>query len=471
MSSQLRAVVPATVDEDGLAAALRANLHGEVIDRAHPEYDRARQVWNGLIDRYPAVIARCTGAADVVAAVGAAREFHPPVSIRGGGHQIAGSAVCDNGLVIDLSPMKGVAVDPIGHTLRAGGGVTWGELDREAQLFGLATTGGEVSTTGIAGFTLGGGMGLLMRAYGLACDNLRSAEIVTADGMVRTASRQEHQDLFWALRGGGRGLGVVTGLEYDLHPLGPQVATAQVFYPYEAAAQLLRGWSDVVRALPETITPQLALWSVPPDPALPAELHWQRAVMVAGISAGPAESGAATLAPLRELAEPLLDLSGLTSYLEIQSAVDPLFPAGGRYYMKSHFMADLPEPAIEAMLAQDARRPTPESLIVIRSMGGAVARVGADETAFPHRSEPFNVSIDAGWVDPALDATAVGWARDTWRALVQYASGGVYVNFSGFGEEADELRDAVFGGNQRRLAEVRAAYDPAGLFDAASRRP
>jgi hypothetical protein len=459
------------VDEAALATALREVLRGEVIDRAHPAYDQARQVWNGVNDRHPAVIARCAGAADVVEAVRIAREHRPAVSIRGGGHQIAGSAVCDDGLVIDLSAMKGIHVDPTARTVRAQAGVTWGELDRETQLFGLATPGGEVSTTGIAGFTLGGGMGLIMRKYGLACDNLRSIEIVTADGMVRTAGREEHRDLFWAARGGGRGLGVVTSFEFELHPLGPDVAQVQYLYPYDDAERILRAWPEVALSMPDTVTPQLILWSVPPDPSIPEELHWRKVVVVLGMYAGPAAEGVEVLAPLGKLGTPLLDFSGSVPYTEIQSSADEMFPHGGRYYMKSHAMHELTEATIASLLEWDADRPTPETLIAIRTLGGAVAGVAPGDSAFPHRSEVFNVSIDAGWSDPAMDGMAVAWARGAWDALRPHASGGVYINFSGLADEADGLRGAVFGSSQARLTEIRAAYDPDGLFASAARRP
>jgi FAD/FMN-containing dehydrogenase len=458
-------------ETDAIVAELRSALRGEVIDPGHPDYDRARRVWNGLIDRSPAVIARCAGTADVVEAVRVAREHRPLVSVRGGGHQIAGSGVCDEGLVIDTSAMRAVHVDPTARTVRAQGGVTWGELDRETQLFGLATPGGEVSTTGIGGFTLGGGMGLVMRQHGLACDNLRSIEIVTADGMVRTASRHDHQDLFWAARGGGRGLGVVTSFEFDLHPLGPDVTAVQRFYPLSDAERILRGWSEVVHATPSSVTPQVLLWSVPPDPGIPAELHGTDAVVVLGMYAGPANEADAALAPLRGFGPAMFDLSGTVPYVELQSSVDELFPAGGRYYMKSHFMDELGDEAIATLLAWNARRPTPESLVAVRTLGGAVGDVGPEESAYPHRAARFNLSIDAGWTDPALDDQAIGWARDAWDAMRPFASGGVYVNFSGLGEEADDLRDAVYGDSQRRLDEVRAAYDPDGLFAAAARRP
>jgi FAD/FMN-containing dehydrogenase len=428
-------------------------------------------VWNGMIDRRPAAIARCATAAEVTAAIGVARQHRPQVSIRGGGHQIAGSAVCDDGLVIDLAPMKGVAVDPERRTARAGGGVLWGELDRETQRFGLATNGGEVSTTGIGGFTLGGGMGMIMRRHGLACDNLRSIEIVTADGAVRTASREENPDLFWAARGGGRGLGVVTAFDFDLHPLGPEVAFAQVLYSSSDAERILRAWPEVALGAPETVTPQLLLWTIPPDPAFPEELHDRRVVITLGVFAGPPAEADRALAPLRELATPLLDMSGTATYLEIQSSFDDVFPAGSRCYMKSHFMDRLDGRAIATLLDWDRRWGTPEALVALRTMGGAVARVPAAESAYPHRSGSFNLSIDAAWTDPGTDATAIGWCRGTWEALRPYANGGVYVNFSGFDEEADELRTSVFGASEARLATIRAEHDPEGLFAAAARRP
>jgi hypothetical protein len=263
--------------------------------------------------------------------------------------------------LIDLSAMKGVHVDPTARTVRAQAGATWGDVDRATQ-FGLVTPGGEVSQTGIAGFTLGGGMGLLMRAYGLGCDNLRSIEIVTADGTVRTASREEHPDLFWAARCGGRGLGVVTAFEFDLHPLGPQVATAQVLYPYIEAAQVLRAWRDLTPQLPDTVAPEFVLWSIPPDAEIPAEMHGSKVVMVAGVYAGAPADATAALAPLAELGTPLMDLSATVSYRDVQSALDAAFPAGGRYFFKSHFADTLTDQAIDAMLACDADRPNPESL-------------------------------------------------------------------------------------------------------------
>ncbi len=461
---------PVATDPRPLIDALRASLQGPVIDREHADYGAARSVWNGLIDRRPAVIARCADTADVVETVRLASEYRPLVSIRGGGHQVAGSALCDDGLVIDLSAMRQVEVDPRRRVARVQGGATWADVDSATQQHALATPGGEVSTTGVGGFTLGGGMALTARRYGLACDNVRSLEIVTADGVVRTVSRDEHADLFWAARGGGRGIGVVTSFDFELHPLGPDVGAVTVFYPYDDAERILRTWAEFAPSLPESVTPQLILWSVPADPQIPEELHGVKAVVALGIYAGPAEEAAGDLAPLRELGTPLLDLSGTTPYLAVQSSVDELFPFGGRYYMKAHGLDTLADEAIATMLEWDARRPTPQSLVVLRTLGGAVARVGADESAFAHRSDRFNLSIDAGWIDPSLDVAAIGWARGMWDALRPHASGGVYVNFAGLDDETGATHEQRYGANQGRLDEVRASYDPAGLFAAAARR-
>jgi FAD/FMN-containing dehydrogenase len=455
---------------EALLDHLRTSLRGEVIDSQHPDYDTARSIWNGLIDRRPGAIARCAGVADVVAAVNLAREHRPVVSIRGGGHQVAGSAVCDDGLVIDLSRMRGVWVEPESRTAWVHAGATWGDLDHETQLHGLMTPGGEVSTTGVAGFTLGGGMGVTMRKHGLACDNLRSVQIVTADGEVRTASRDEHPELFWAARGGGRGIGVVTGFEFGLHPLGPQVAAMMTFYPYDQAREVARAWRDLAHDAPETLAPQLVLWSVPPDPAIPAELHGQKVVISAGLYAGPADEAGPTLAPFRQLGTPLLDATDTVPYVAAQSALDELLPTGGRYYMKSHFLDQLSDDAIDTLLAVDADRPTPETLTAIRTLGGAVDRIDGDESAYAHRGARFNLSIDACWADPGLDQQAIGWSREAWERLRPFATGGVYVNFSGLDDDTDDLYDAAFGASQRRLEQVRRTYDPDRLFEGAARR-
>ncbi len=457
-----------TTRDHALVATLRTTVTGDVIDRADARYDEARQVWNGLIDRHPDVIARCTSRADVIAALAAAREYRPPVSIRGGGHQIAGSAVCDDGLVIDLSAMTDVTVDPDTRTARVGPGARWADVNTATQRHGLVVPGGEVSETGVAGLTLGGGMGVLQRAYGLSCDALRSIEIVTADGTVRTASRTENPDLFWAARGGGRGLGVVTAFEFGLHALGPQVAMAQVIYPYDEAASVLAAWRDLAPRMPETVSPEIALWSIPPDPAIPAEMHGVPMVMVAGLHAGPVDEGLEVLAPLTRLGTPMMDASAVVDYATSQTGPDPLFPAGARYFFKSHFLSEFDDDAVAAVLAAGDTRPTPQSLVIVRTMGGAIGRVGPDESAFAHRGARYNVSIDAGWTDPAMDDAAIGWARGAWDSLTPFATGGVYVNFAGLDDDAD--RGAVFGTHAARLDAIQRTYDPNGLLAGAAGR-
>lgn len=311
-------------------------------------------------------------------------------------------------------------------------------------------------------------MGHLQRRHGLSCDNLRAVEIVTADGAVRRASRDEHQDLFWAVRGGGRGLGVVTSFEFALHPVGPDVAVGQFVFPYDDAESVMRRFREVAPAMPETVSPELVVWSIPPDPSLPEELHWSKAVFVLGVYAGPASDAGDVFAPFATLGDPIADLSGTFPYVEVQSDLDALIPNGIRAYMKSHFADDLPDGAIATLLEHDASRPNPLSLIAIRTLGGAVA---SGTGAYAHRQATFNVSVDAFWDDPDLDDTAVGWARATWDAFRPFASGGVYVNFSGLQDEADQLRAAVQGDSAERLDRIRAEFDPDGIFAAAAAAP
>jgi FAD/FMN-containing dehydrogenase len=441
-----------------------ARLRGELIRPGDPDYESARRVWNGLIDRRPALIARCAGTADVVEAVGFARANDLMIAVRGGGHNVAGTAVCEGGLVIDLSRMKGIHVDPAARTARAQGGVILGELDRETQLFGLAAPLGEVSATGIAGLTLGGGMGLLARKYGLSCDNLRSVEIVTADGQVRTASATEHPDLFWAVRGAGRGLGVVTSFEFQLHPLGPEVMSATAMYPVEQADAVVRAWRDFTNRAPEEVMAELMFWSVLPDLGLPEELHGRPVVVVTAIYAGPSAEGERALQPLRELAEPLLDLSGPAPYVEVQSSFDGVAPDGLRYYWKSLFLDRLEDAALDAIVARGADRPTPSTAVILRHLGGAIRRVPEDATAYGNRSAEYNLSIDGIWSDPGDDARVIGWVRSAWDELRPHSTGGVYINFAGLSEESEAMSRAAAAGNFERLMEVKRRYDPTGLF-------
>jgi FAD/FMN-containing dehydrogenase len=456
---------------EGSIDDLRTALLGSVVAPGDDGYAEARRVWNGIIDRHPALIVRCRGVADVVEAVRFAREHPMPVSIRGGGHQVAGSAVCDDGIVIDVSSMTGVHVDPVARTARVQAGARWHDVDRATQLFGLATTGGEMSITGVAGLTLGGGMGMLHRAFGLACDNLRSIEVVTADGVVRTASRHDHPDLFWAARGAGRGLGVVTSFEFDLHPLGPDVAVAEVAYDIADAPQILRAWRDLSATAPHAVTAKAVTWVVPSHPHLPEALHDRNVVVVMAFYAGDSAEGTDVLAPYRSIAAPVLDMSGTYPYAAAQSAFDFVLPDGNRYYWKSHFADELTDDAIETIVACEHDRVNPDSFLVLRALGGAISEVGPDESAFAHRGARWNVSLDGTWTDPADDDRVIEWVRRSWRALEPFANGGVYLNFAGFAEDGDVTPASTLGSNLARVERVRADYDADGLFAEAAQRP
>jgi FAD/FMN-containing dehydrogenase len=444
--------------------ALGDRFDGQLVRPSDPDYDQARRVWNGMIDKYPALIARCTGTADVVAAVNFARENKLLVAVRGGGHNVAGYATCDGGIVIDLSPMNAVRVDPARCTARAQGGATWGQLDSATQAFGLATPGGEVSETGIAGLTLSGGVGSLRRKYGLSCDNLVSAEVVTADGRVLTASEEENADLFWGLRGGGGNFGIVTEFEYRLHEVGPEVATLTVAYPLGRAKEIVPAWLAFTASAPDEVSSTVLVWSVPAIPDFPVELHGRAILVLADVYAGDTGKGERLFEPLRKLGEPLFDLSGIVPYVESQSAFDDFFPDGDRYYWKSLYCDELSDAAIETLLAWMQDRPSPRSLVAIRHLGGAISRVGESDTAFGNRAARFNFSIDATWSDPADDEANMRWARDFWQAMRPHSNGAVYLNFPGLLEEGEALVRGAHTANYAKLAALKNRYDPANLF-------
>ncbi|RQG98355.1 FAD-binding oxidoreductase [Natrarchaeobius oligotrophus] len=443
-----------------------SELRGSAILPDDEEYDGARRVWNGMIDRYPAIVARCDGVADVVTAVRFVRDHGLLVAIRGGGHNVAGHATCDGGLVIDLSPMNWIDVDPEGRTARVGGGATWGSVDHETQAFGLATPGGVVSTTGVAGLTLGGGYGYLRRKHGLTCDNLQSVDVVTADGRYLTASETEREDLFWAVRGGGGNFGVVTAFEYRLHPVGPEVATVETWHSTDDAATIVRGWRDFVTTAPDEVSAEMVLWSVPDVPDFPEELRRRPVAIVAAVHCGDLAEGERVLEPLRSLGDPLFDFSGPTPYVELQQDFDPFFPAEElRYYAKSLFLDGLDDAAIDAIVARAESRPHYRVLLDIWQMGGAVARVPEDEMAYSGRQEPFLLAIDATWEEPADDDRLLEWSRSFWAEMQEYSSGGLYLNFPGFGEEKEALLERTHGREKyERLADVKTAYDPENLF-------
>jgi len=444
---------------------LAMEMRGVLIRPGDPGYDDARMVRNGLIDRHPAVIARCHGTADVVAAVNYAREHGLLLSIRGGGHNVAGNAVNDGGIVIDLSEMRAVFVDPDRRRARAQGGATWGDFDRETQQFGLATTGGAVSSTGIAGLTLHGGLGNLHRRFGLALDNLRSVEIVTADGQVRTASESENPDLFWAIRGAGSNFGVVTSFEFEVYPIPRELYSAVPLFTLDDAPAILRKYRDFAESAPDDFTPAALFWSVPAIPDFPEELHGTPIVAIQIVYAGDPMEGEELLKPVFEWGTPLVDLSGSAPYVAMQNGFDAFFPAGWLYYWKSLLLQSATDDVIDTLCEVAATRPSPQSILNFWQLGGAISRVPADATAYVRRDAGHMLSLDTTWTDPRDTDRCIAWARQTWSTLQEkFGLGGAYLNFAGFGEEKEALVRASYGQNYARLTEIKRRYDPENLF-------
>ncbi|WP_020579865.1 FAD-binding oxidoreductase [Actinopolymorpha alba] len=455
---------PTRVPEDDVRT-LESRLHGRLVSPADTDYDEARAVWNGMIDRRPALIARCTGVADVIAAVTFAREHDLLVGVRGGGHNVSGVAVCDDGLVVDLSLMKGVRVDPIGRTVQAQGGVTIGELDHETQAFALAVPMGLVSATGIAGLTLGGGFGWLRRAYGLSCDSLVSVDVVTADGQLVTASARDHAELFWAIKGGGGNFGVVTSFEFRAYPVGPEVFFAVVVHRGSDAGAALRSYRDWAATAPDDVTAFAVLWHGPEIEEIPAEHHGQPILILAAVHHGDPADGERALRQLRAFGSPIADLSGSTPYLQVQQFFDADYPAHElRYYWKSRYVRDLPDQLIDLLVELNAASASPRSTLDVWQLGGALSRVGVDETAFGGRSAPFMIAIEANWQRPEDDRANIAWGRQVYGVLEPYAAGGEYVNFPGFYEDGAKVVRDTFGANLDRLVAVKNRYDPTNLF-------
>jgi FAD/FMN-containing dehydrogenase len=443
---------------------LRSSFRGPVISPEDEGYDEARSIWNGAIERRPACIARCTGVADVVAAVRFASERDLQVAVRSGGHGVGGHALCDGGLVIDLSPMKGIRVDPVARTARADAGVLWGELDRETQLFGLATVGGIVTHTGIAGLTLGGGLGWLMRKFGATVDNLVAADLVTAEGELVCASQDENSELFWGIRGGGGNFGIVTSFEYRLHPVGPNVLAGPIFHALADAPDVLRFYREFIADAPDELTTIFDLSVPPPLPSLPEAVHGKPVVMVGACYAGSPDEGAEIVRPLKQFGRPLADLLEPKPYTALQSMFDPLVPHGWHRYWKSVELPPLTDDAINTLVEQASALTSPKSYCIVFQIGGALGRVAEGETAFSQRGAAHNVNVNAVWTedDPEADRH-IGWARDFFDALQPHAGDHVYVNFLG-DEGADRVRQAYGAGNYERLVELKRAYDPANLF-------
>lgn len=435
-------------------ARLRAALRGPVLGPGDEGYDATRRVWNAMIDRRPALIARCVCADDVVAAIGFAREHELRLSIRGGGHNVAGSAVCDGGVMLDLSLMKGVQVDPRARMARAEPGVLWQELDGETQKVGLATVGGVVGTTGIAGLTLGGGQGWLTGKYGLTCDNLLAAEIVLADGTRLRASATENPDLFWALRGAGANFGVVTSFEYRLHEVGPTVLGGLVIHPLDQARDVLRFYRDFTADQPDELTTYAGILTSPDGHPV---------IAMVACYAGDLDAGERAVAPLRAFGSPLADTLAPCTYADQQAIMTAGFPHGRLNYWKSGLTREISDGAIDAVVEYAPNIPSPFSAIAIADCHGAYSRVGAQETAYSHRDAPYDLVILSSWTEAAETDRNVAWTRDFYQAVAPHLSGGVYVNDLDRDESEDRVRSA-YGVNYARLRALKAKFDPSNLF-------
>ena len=441
---------------------LRSRFRGALLQPGEEGYDQARRVWNGAIDRRPALIARCAGADDVVEAVRYARERDLLISVRGGGHSVAGHAVCDDGLMIDLSLMKAITVDPGARVARAAGGVLWRELDAATQTAGLATTGGVISHTGIGGLTLGGGLGHLMRKCGLTVDNLRSVDLVTADGERVHADADSEPELFWGLRGGGGNFGIATGFEYGLHEVGPLVLGGSVFWSIDDGPQVLRRVREYLPEAPDELGIAFAMMLAPPLPVMPPDRVFKPTVALVLLWAGDPDEGRRALAPLREIGTPLADSVALVPYVFIQSMLDGGAPHGRHYYWKSHRLGDLSEPVIDVFLERLAAMTSPFAQITGWAMGGAVSRIDPDATAVGPREEGFDVSFAVGWLpgDPDPERHR-DWSRGAWDALQPYSTG-LYANF--ISDEGDAGVQAAYGDRRARLAALKDEWDPHNVF-------
>ena len=443
--------------EEAVIDGFKATLQGPLFRPGEAGYDDARKIWNGMIDRRPALIARCRGVADIINSVNFARTHELLVAVRGGGHNVAGNAVCNGGLMIDLSAMRSVRVDPVQTTARAEAGATWGEFDRETQAFGLATPGGQISTTGVAGLTLGGGWGHLARRYGLASDNLISADLVTVDGNFLTVSGTQHPDLFWGLRGGGGNFGVVTSLEYRLHPVGPVLAGI-VAYPMEKAREALHLFRDLTADAPDELASDIVLITMPDGTPV---------VGMVVCYTGPTEDGDRILRPLKTLSPLLMDGIGMMPYTSAQKLVDDFYPKGLQSYWKSSFIEQISDEVIDTIVHYCSNRPSPMCHgLIEHQLGGAVSRIGREESAFNHRDLEYSFMSIGQCADASEAEACIRWAREFWDAMQPYSTGRVYVNY--LGQEADEGADRVktaYGPEKyQRLVALKNKYDPCNLF-------
>jgi FAD/FMN-containing dehydrogenase len=443
---------------------LREAVRGTIFTPSDEGYAEASRVWNGAHDgRRPALVVQCSGAADVIAAIGFARSNHLTIAVRGGGHSVAGFSTCDGGLVIDLSAMRGVRVDLEARRAFVGGGALWADVDHETQAHGLATTGGLVSTTGVAGFTLGGGIGWLMRKHGLACDNLVGADVVTADGSLVHTSETENADLLWGLRGGGGNFGVVTQFELQLHPVGPTVYAGPIFYPADAAGDLLRAFREWASDAPDDVTAVINLTTAPPLPVIPEAWHGKKVVALVAVCAGPLSEGESLVAPLRSVAEPIADLLGPMPYNVIQTLLDPLWVKGINSYFKATNLSDLDDELIDRLTELHLAAPGPQCEIHVHQMGGAVGRVAEDATAFAERSMPFLLNAVTGWhdADTSVGEAHRDWSRDVIGAASSASTNRAYVNFL---SDPNAAKSSYGAETWDRLVALKNEYDPRNVF-------
>lgn len=446
----------------GVINDFKTKLRGTLLQPGDTGYDEARQIWNAMIDRRPGLIVRCRGTSDVRVAVRFAREHDIRLAVRGGGHNIAGNALCDDGMVIDLSGMRAVHVDREGKKAFVQGGATLGDFDHEAQSHGLATPLGLNSTTGVGGLTLGGGFGWLSRKYGLTVDNLLSADIVTADGDLLRARAEQCSDLFWAIRGGGGNFGVATMFEFRLHEVGPEVTTGLIFFPFSQAKQVLTRYRDFVNGLSDDISLWAGLRQAPPLPFLPPEVHGREVVVMAFFSLLPPDAVSTELDAVRDFGQPCGEHVGATPYLAWQQAFDPLQAPGARNYWKSHNFDRLGDEAIDLLIRFAGELPTPECEIFLGHIGGQANRLPPEATAYPHRNVTFAMNVHTRWTDPAEDDRCISWARTLFDATAPHTAGSVYINFL-TQDEGDRIAEA-YGGNYERLRQIKAKYDPRNLF-------
>jgi FAD/FMN-containing dehydrogenase len=449
------------VSQDAIAA-LEEAFDGALLTAESAEYDELRAIWNAMIDRRPGLIAQCAGAEDVARAVEFGRQNGLLTSVRGAGHNIAGNAVADGALMIDLSGMKKVEVDAAKRTARVEPGATLGDIDQATQAHGLALPVGINSTTGIAGLTLGGGFGWLSRKHGLTIDNLMSAELVTAAGDRVTVSESENPDLFWGIRGGGGNFGVVTSFQFELHPVGPEVLAGLIVHPFKDAADVLRNYREFAASAPEEVSAWIVLRKAPPLPFLPEEVHGTEVVVIAVLYNGEVAEGEEALKGLREIGKPIADVIGPSKFVDFQAAFDPLLTPGARNYWKSHDFAELSDGAIDLVIDYTGKLPTPQCEIFLAHLGGAVSRVPADATAYTHRDAEFVLNVHTRWDEPGEDKKCVAWAREVFDKSARFATGGVYVNFMPQ-DEAERVGEA-YGSNYERLVQLKNKYDPGNFF-------